>query len=92
MDREGEYAATLLCVGGPPDIRPPRDLVTGMVDHTGMRSPARGNYSTWATKVREYAVEQGWMDSPANELFEWITGFLAWYDNGCVQPEERYHG
>ncbi len=86
MDREGEYCAALLCVGGPPDLRPPRDLLSGNVDHAELDTPARATYSTWATKIRELAVAEEWIPN-SYELFEWITGFLEWYDS----LEERYH-
>jgi len=90
VDREGEYAATLLCVGGPPATRPKRNLSSGHVEWQGMTDIGRSAYSTWATKVRHHAIDEKWIESPT-ELFGWITGFLAWYDNNCTQPEERYH-
>ena len=90
MDREGEYASTLLCVGGPPATRPKRDLSSGNVEWEGMIDPARSAYNKWATKVRKHGIDEGWITGPT-ELFGFITGFLAWYDNNCMQPEERYH-
>ena len=81
MNREGEYCAALLCVGGPPDLRPPRDLITGNVDHCQLVDPARSAYSGWASKIRRLAIEKEWIDHPARELFPWITGFLKWFDD-----------
>ena len=90
MGREGEYAATLLCVGGPPALRPNRYLASGSIGWRGMTNSSRNTYYTWATKVRILAEEQHWITKPS-ELFGWLTGFLSWYDNNCTQPEERYH-
>lgn len=87
MDREGEYAAALLCVGGPPARRPGRNLRSSSVDFSGMGDPYRGAYSTWAGKVKCFGKEQGWINH-AEDLFPWITGFLKWFDS----LEERYHG
>ena len=81
MDREGEYCAALLCVGGPPAIRPLRNLEQHSVDHDVLVDPDRRAYSEWASKVRRLAVEEQWIDQPARELFPWITGFLKWFDD-----------
>ena len=80
VNREGEYCATLLCIGGPPARRPRRNLTTRIVEFEGMTELPRSAYSNWATKVRVLATKEGWIPHQV-DLFNWITGFLAWYDS-----------